>query len=229
MVLTEWLEGYFEWHLTKDKKDGRQKLSVWDLAGHRLASEKEAWQIFKQAASLLTRYFDTQTYCQIHPWHHGAGDFVVKNDPDGSVDVKLTTARKYEPITRMLGLVHMDPLTALLYFFLDLTLRMRLDKEDGVGDTLWAESFSLEAAVEGFLNALAGMEEVEVGPSRRVQEILALMKTFTAAEMETLFIPLLRCYESGDPADLAVVRANLPEHIANLHGIIQRCHGSGLP
>jgi hypothetical protein len=225
MVLAEWLEGYSEWHLSVDETIHKEGISVWDsMEGIRWASEDEAWQIFKQASHVLTRYYDTKTYCQIYPWHHAAGDFVVKIQPSGWVDVKLTTARQYEPITQMLQHSEMEPMAALVYFFLNLTLRMRLDKQDGVGEPRWAGSFSLKAVLEGFLEALAAMEKEGRCAIGDGQEILSLLKSFTLEELGTLFAPLLSSYEDEDPADLGLIRANLGKHVSQLHRIIQRFH-----
>ncbi|UCF56942.1 MAG: hypothetical protein JSW15_00150, partial [Deltaproteobacteria bacterium] len=154
MFLAEWFEDYHEWHLSIDEKGKGQKLCIWDQqGGHRFATKKESFEIYKQASKILTLYYDTRNYSQIYPWHHAAGDFVVKTK-DGKVQVKLTTARKYGPVMAFLEEEQINPLVAIIYFFLNLTIKMRLDKLDGTGEVAWAGDFSVDAAIEGFFESL---------------------------------------------------------------------------
>ena len=50
MCVSEWLEGYHEWHLTVDQ-DGKQSLFVWDMEkGNRTASREEGHALFREAS-----------------------------------------------------------------------------------------------------------------------------------------------------------------------------------
>jgi hypothetical protein len=72
MSVAEWLEGYNEWHLTVDQ-DGKQAVLIWDMEkGNRRASSDEGRSIFREAARILTLYYDPKNYRQIYPWHHAA-------------------------------------------------------------------------------------------------------------------------------------------------------------
>ncbi|MBW2207298.1 MAG: hypothetical protein JRG79_10345, partial [Deltaproteobacteria bacterium] len=96
-LLGQWFEDYHEWHLTLDEERRRHRVCIWDQNnGHRFASKHETFEIFRQASRILTLYYDPRTYCQIYPWHHAAGDFVVKSRGE-VIDIKLTTARQYAP------------------------------------------------------------------------------------------------------------------------------------
>ena len=159
MVLADWFEDYHEWHLSRDKESGKQRVAIWDLKkGHGFASDVESREIFKKAASILTSYYDTRNFKQIYPWHHAAGDFIVKS-AKGGMDVKLTTARRYESFMGYFSDDDVDPVIALIYFFLNLTIRMRLDRLDGLGNTVWAGNFSVGAVTKGFFEALRIMEK----------------------------------------------------------------------
>ena len=81
MMLVEWLEGYHEWHLSIEPGSGTQKVMLWDYSkGFRFLSKTESFELLRQAAHILTCYYDQSTFCQIYPWHHGAGDFVRSRD-----------------------------------------------------------------------------------------------------------------------------------------------------
>jgi hypothetical protein len=77
--------------------------------------------------------------CQIFPWHHAAGDFVIRVDGE-KTSVKMITVRDYVP---MAG-IETEPdseqaiLDALVIFFIHLSVRMRLDRLDGVNEVVWA-------------------------------------------------------------------------------------------
>jgi len=156
MVLAEWLEDYHEWHLHPINQNNGQMIRVWDSSrGYRLASQAEAREIFRQSAKILTLYYDSSDFRQIYPWHHGAGDFVVKTKED-KVQVKLTTARCYERFNMFDVKERIDPLLAITYFLLNLTVRMRLDRIDGTGDPVWAWDDFVYPVIEGFFE---GIEE----------------------------------------------------------------------
>ena len=46
-------------------------------------------------------------------------------------------------------------LQALLIFFLNLSIRMRLDRYDGVGDIVWADGLVVQSTLDGFFEGLA--------------------------------------------------------------------------
>jgi hypothetical protein len=224
MFMAQWFENYYEWHITMDKKVKRQRICIWNMEeGYRLASKKESHEIFRQASKILTLYYDTKNFRQIYPWHHGAGDFVVKTK-DGKIDVKLTTARRYEPIMASLEEAQIHPLVAMIYFFLNLTLKMRLDKMDGIGEIAWAEDLSVKAATQGFFDALKIMEATGRYNIGKIEELFNLLNSFTQKELYKLFNPLLELYRDEDPDDLAIIERNLKNHTKELYQIIQRFH-----
>ncbi len=152
-VMAQWLEGYHEWHFHRAEGQDAYALCIWDLqAGYRYASRQERFEIFRQAAKILTLYYDIASSCRIHPWSHAAGDFVVKGTGAG-LDVKLSSARDYGPLLGLDGPEKLDPVIAIIYFFLDLTIGMRLDRCEGTGEVVWAEEQDLAATISGFLRA----------------------------------------------------------------------------
>ena len=221
MVLAEWLEDFHEWHLAWDERKKRHRIRIWDRnRGNRFASKKERFQVCKQASKILTLYYDTRDFRQIYPWHHAAGDFVVKSK-DGVIDVKLTTARRYEPVMTFLQDETINPFVAIVTFFLNLVTKMRLDKLDGTGEVVWAEDFTIEATTEGFFEALMTMEAEGRFHPGKVKDLLGLLSAFDQAELLKLFQPLLELYGTEEPDDLSVIKTNLQSHTCALHKVIQ--------
>jgi len=227
MLLSEWFEGYHEWHLSIDKNDNKQKICIWDLQnGNRYASREEAFEIFRQASKILTLCYDTKDFNQIYPWHHAAGDFIVKTR-DRRVDVRLTTAREYQSILNYFSEETSRPMIAIVYFFLNLSIRMRLDKLDGVGETVWAGDFCVNATTEGFFDAIKIMESEGRYHLGRPKELIALLNSFGEEEIRGLFHPLQNWYQEGDPLEFRVIKANLRTHVNLLCHALQNL-GSGL-
>ena len=222
MFLTEWFEDYHEWHLSYDENVKEQRIRIWDLKnGHRIATSKEGFEIFRQASGILTLYYNTQDFRQIYPWHHAAGDFVVKSK-DRVIEVKLASARQYKTVMAFPSKEAINPMVSLVYFFLDLTVRMRLDKLEGIGQTAWADGFSIKATTTGFFDGLLVMESEGRYGLGNIEDLLSLLKGFSDDELRKLYDSLLDLYRYGDPGNLAVIRANLDNHISRLHYVLQR-------
>ncbi|SPD73684.1 conserved hypothetical protein [uncultured Desulfobacterium sp.] len=222
MLLSEWFESFHEWHMTIDQRDNMQKICIWDhINGNRQASPKEAFEIFRQAAMILTLYYDTSNFYQIHPWHHAAGDFIVRSK-EGDIDVRLTTARGYCSLMDYFSVDFVNPVIAIIYFFLNMTVRMRLDRLDGVGETTWAGDFSVEAVTRGFFDALETMEKQGRYGLVRVKDLISLLGSFKEEELEALFQPLSCLYQEDTPADYALIKENMGTHIRLLHQYLRK-------
>jgi hypothetical protein len=215
-LLEEWFEGYHEFHITIDEK-GRQRLKLWEFgAGYQYLSYEQSFEIYKKSSKILTLYYDLKDFYQIYPWHHAAGDFVVRIENE-KVDVRLITARRYEPLMNF-DKDTVNPLFALFYFFLNFSIKMRLDKMDGLGEVVWAEDGCEEAMVEGFFEALKLKESADNYPEL-VNEFISLLKSFNAEELKISAQPLIDLF-SGT-GDFTVVIANLDGHAEKLFTVLQ--------
>jgi len=213
----EWFEGYHEFHICKDE-EGKQRLKLWDFdSGYKYLSSEQGFELYKQASKILTLYYDFKDFSQIYPWHHAAGDFVVKIE-DEKIDVRLTTVRRYEPLMVLKDKDPVNPFLGLFYFFLNITTRMRLDKLDGLGEVAWADDTCLEAAVTGFLEALKLKKELKsyIGS---VEEFFGLLKSFGEEDLKITFNSIIDLY-TGDE-DFPVLIENLEEHVRKLYAILQ--------
>ncbi len=219
MTLSEWFEGFHEWHFSRDK-DGNERIVVWDMGGgFRFASEQEADAIISQASMILTLHFRLDDYRHISPWHHGAGDFVVKSDGE-HVEVKLVTVRGYDPIAPYSGEEKVAPLQALFLFLLNTSVKMRLDKQEGMGEPYWAEAGVLDPALKGFFQALKVKESEEGAAGDTVEDFSRFLQSLSEDRIRTVLAEHLKEYSLFDPPDAALVQTRLSEHTADLHRAI---------
>lgn len=156
LFLGDWFDGFHEFHLTRPAGGNELAIRVWDEASPgSLLSENQSMDLYRKAAMILAACYDPLTARQIFPWHHAAGDFVVKVQAAG-VSVRLVTVRDYAPMT---GLAPAPDslrkiLDTLVLFFIHLSIRMRLDRLEGVGEILWAPGACLKPMVDGFFEGL---------------------------------------------------------------------------
>ena len=219
MFLADWFKGYYEFHLSIDENRGFQKLVIWDAAkGHQYLSPSQAGQFYRQAGKMMTLYYDIETFEQIFPWHHAAGDFVLRAQ-ENFLDVKLVTARQYAPmVERYEGIsVH----EALLFFLLNLSIRMRLDRLDGVGAVAWADDECLGATLEGFVKALRikeGQGRIERG---FVDRFLRHLRSLCRKDLSDRFLALITACDPSAP-DMPVIRTHLEGHVRELHTALHK-------
>jgi hypothetical protein len=153
MFLADWIDGFHEFHWSRDPRDGRLRLAVWDPAKGAVAlSERLTRSLFCQTARVLTWYFDLNTFNHIGGWHHGAGDFVVRLTRSRPTAVRLVSVRRYGPLLKS-ACPELLP-SALLLFLVKLSLQNRMDRRDGVHEPVLADETVVAATVDGFLQAM---------------------------------------------------------------------------
>ena len=221
LVLAEWYENYHEWHFAPCKGREGRRIRLWDHGkGYRWLTKREGLELFRKAARILTLYVDGLDFSQIYPWHHGAGDFVVKAERE-ECSVRLTTARNYRPILFSSARQKERPYLSLLYFLLNMTIRMRLDRIEGTGNTIWIEPWVLRPVVNGFFDGLQGMIVDKRKLLLKPNDFRTLLKSFTKEDFAKLLHPLLELYEKEESHELSLIRKNLVSHGKDLHGACQ--------
>jgi hypothetical protein len=222
LVLGEWLDGYHEWHLSYDHEAQKQRIRLWNYEnGFRFLTRQESYEMLRQAACILTCYYDQASFCQIYPWHHGAGDFVIKAE-NGTLQVKLITARQYEPLVYFEEAEKADRLVAAIHFLLNLSLRIRLDRCDGTAEPAWIDDFAVQAAVAGFVEGLIVAEQagrLKIGP---IAEFMEIMRSFEVREILDMYESLLAIYADEDQEDFQLIQSKIADHAAELHAALQK-------
>lgn len=219
LFLGEWFEGFYEFHLSHPKVEECPLIEVWGPKPF-ILQPSQTRSFYRRAAAILTRCFDECTFEQIYPWHHAAGDFILKPEGD-EVDVRLITARGYR------RLVDLEPAAeslwiGLAHFFLNLALRMRLDRLSGTGKLMWAGHECLTDILAGFLQAWAEKQALSPAlPSR--EDVMDVLCSFSPEELLSLSEVAL---EDGslDAEEDQFMRSRLDEHVRSLHATLRGEH-----
>ncbi|KPK23576.1 MAG: hypothetical protein AMJ61_15505 [Desulfobacterales bacterium SG8_35_2] len=221
MVLGEWLDDFHEWHLSLNPATKKQQIQLWDYKyNYRFLTDEESYELLRQISFILTCYYDPNSFCQIYPWHHGAGDFVVKAKA-GTISVKLVTVRQYQPLVHFEQAEAPDRLVAAIHFLLNLSLRIRLDRLDGVGEPAWLGDVAVHAAVEGFFSGLGAASKINSFSIVPIEELLEILRSFDVREVCDIYESLLAFYADEDQHDFRLIKKKLADHAAELHETLQ--------
>jgi hypothetical protein len=221
ITTSEWFNNYHEWHFTRDA-EGLERIIIWDMeAGYRFASEEQSYEIISQASAILTFYYDIKTTQRIFPWHHGAGDFVVRTAAE-RVDVKLISVRGYEPITIPEEFGRSDPSHALNLFLIETTVKMRLDKWEGMGESSCAGAAVVDAATNGFLRGLRMKQSKGETGAINVDEFIKRLATVPEDMLTNLLRSQMDEYRLRDSSDYTAISKHAEEHARRLYQAIQK-------
>lgn len=227
MFLGQWFEGYHEFHISIDPVDQKPKIMVWDdTRGRFFLSAEQTKTLYARVSKILTDYYNLESFEQILSWHHAAGDFVVIVE-NGKLELKLITVRQYAAFFENqtdLAAARSDSermLQSLLIFFLNLSIRMRLDRLDGIGEMVWSDSVAVEATLIGFLEALSMKPDVPSLPDSPLACFIAYLASCTEGDLMDLTEAIVSRFNPKMPG-LTVVKKNIHPHVETLHGCIQK-------
>ena len=217
-LLEEWFEDFHEFHIAKSEH-GKECLKLWEYGkGDRFLSDQQSFEIYRQIAMILTLYYDIETCRTIFPWHHAAGDFVARIQDESLIDIRLTTARGYEPFMGPSDEDIVPPALAMFYFLLHLSVQMRLDRLEGVGDIVWAEDKCVDATLAGFFLGIESKKAFRDYFGSQ-GDFLTLLRSFSMEDLATTFKPVVEQYEKAK--DFPVIERNLGNHIARMYSTLR--------
>ena len=225
MFIGEWLNDYYEFHISRDPADNKNKIVVWDSRqGNYFLSANQSLDLYNQAAGILTSYYNLTTFEQIYSWHHAAGDFVIRLENE-KVDLKLITVRRYtSTFNNTDDLKNAENnaeliLQAMLVFFLDLCLKMRLDRLDGVGDIVWADNTAVQGTLIGFLNALDLKSNVATLPDSPLRCFYQYLSLCSKTDLHELSRAIMKT-SKPNAEEIDVIEQHLDNHVDFLHHCI---------
>jgi hypothetical protein len=227
MFLGEWFQGYNEFHISLDPADEKYKIVVWDHEhGNYFLTDGQATNLYRHAARILTCYYNVNTFEHIFSWHHAAGDFVLKCQ-NNSMDLKLITIRQYRPLfENNTGSEDEIPdaeliLEALLVFFLNLAIRMRLDRMDGVGEIVWSDDIAVEGTLKGFFEGLALKPPIVSIPGPLTDCFRNHLLSCSQSDLFVLSQAMVDAY-NPQSREIPVIKKNLKKHVKILFNAIKQ-------
>jgi len=219
MFLAQWFRGYHEFHLHRADASGSNLILLWDLdRGARYITQEQCLDVYRQAARILTLYYDYHNFKQIYPWHHAAGDFVIKTKRD-RVDVRLITIRDYRAVIDFSTRKREAKLLGLVVFFLHLTIQMRIDRLDGVGQVVWADDNCLKGTVAGFLAGFTDRKRQRRSKIPSAGEVRDLFRCFSREEWLQFLVEMLGSYTFSQE-ELSLISDYGNAHIACLRELL---------
>jgi hypothetical protein len=227
MFLGEWFEGFNEFHMSLDPDDKKYKIIVWNHEhGNFFLTPHQTMELYRQAAKILTYYYNIETFEQIFSWHHAAGDFVLKCQED-DIELKLVTVRQYRSMyENNIVSESIEPdseliLEALLVFFLNMAIKMRIDRLDGVGEIVWSDDVALKGILKGFFEALTLKPEISVFAEPLNDCFRQHLLSCRRADFFDLNHAIVHTYPLQAP-EAPVIRQHLGKHVEGLYNSIKQ-------
>jgi hypothetical protein len=226
MFLGEWFEGFNEFHISIDPDDPKQKIIVWDHEhGNFFLTAHQATELYRQATKILTYYYNIETFEQIVSWHHAAGDFVLKCQED-DIELKLVTVRLYRSMYENNRPVCINPdaeivLEALLVFFLNTAIKMRIDRLDGVGGIVWSDKMALKGILKGFFEGLASKQETNMFAKPLNVGFRQHLLSCSLTDFFDLNYAIANTYPS-QASEAPIIRQHLRKHVEDLYNAVRQ-------
>lgn len=212
-LLAQWLEGFHEFHVTEERD--RREIGVWRPGKETLYLPLEkALLLYENIAEILTLAYDPESGGQVLFWHHGAGDFIV-NPEEETLPVKMITVREY-------GLMFDDailaqgPMPGLLFFFLNLSLRMQMDRLDGIGATVFLGPEVLTATVKGFFKGLRNGDK----GGETAEAVWKFLGEFSADQIRMVLEQMTEAWPPG-PSERGLVAGKIAEFAGQIRGLLK--------
>ena len=227
MFLGQWFDGYHEFHISIDPADKKPKIMVWDDSrGRFFLTAGQTRTLYARASKILTDYYNLESFEQIFSWHHAAGDFIVKTEAE-TLKLKLISVRQYAGMIENhqpspTGQINSElVLQALLIFLINLSIHMRLDRLDGIGNMVWSDPIAVEATLIGFLEALSMKPDIPSLPDSPLACFVAYIASCRRADLFDLSESIVKQFNPRMP-ELSLVMENLNAHVEILHGAIRQ-------
>lgn len=209
-LMVRWLEGFYEFHLT----GSGDQVVVWrpDQADLYLPL-KDVLPAYENIARILTLAYDLDSGNQVLLWHHAAGDFILAPDsPD--LPVRLITVRALGSLAGD-EILARGPMPGLLLFFINLCLRMQMDRLDGVGEPVLLGPDVLRATLKGFLKGLA-----HVAGDEAAQRVWDFLSGFPADQVELILEQVMAAWPPG-PSEKAFILAKMPFFARQIRALLK--------
>jgi hypothetical protein len=216
LFIAQWFDKHHEFHLSLDAS-GAPGIHVWRHNGKPgFLEAAKIVDLYSEASKILTSYLDGRSFSQIYPWHHAAGDFVI-DESQNPLSLKLITVRGYRSLLARKSDCR-DKMLGSLHFFVNLGIRMRIDRLDGAGELTWAGPECLPGVIRGFVEAWEAKPRNMNLPEAR--EIFSLFLDFSADE-RLAFVEIAAADGRVEAGEDNFLFARLPEHVVELSNALE--------
>jgi hypothetical protein len=218
LFLGEWFDDFHEFHVSLDPEDQQYKIRVWySHEAHGYLTPGQTLELYRQIAETLTGCYNPESFEQVFAWHHAAGDFVVKT-ADSSLCIKLITVRQFGALLETPDKDENTHLEAMLFFLVNLSIRTRLDRLDGVGEVTWAALPAVQGTVQGVMDGLS----VKIPRwDLRFKEYLGAVSIL---DLRQICEAIADSYNPLAP-ELPIVREHLADHAAEVYALLTEYSG----
>lgn len=212
--LAEWFDGFNEFHITRTGSG--YEVAVWEADGTTtLIPPPDYFDIYGNIAEILTRLYDWETFEQVFPWHHAAGDFVLGKTGESKA-LRLITVRGYGALMET-GTGHDRPepeeiSSALLFFLVNLSLRIRIDRINGTGDYHFIDEGCLGPVIRGIFT---GFVKKRLPPA--VKESFIRLIASMSIEDYLEFCTLITRSYNPDAPEIPLIMTHLDLHAEHLY------------
>jgi len=211
--ISQWFEGFLEFHIAG--ATDKRHLELWESDGRVVAVHAPHYfEIYEHAAEILTRLYNLETFEQVFPWHHAAGDFVAK-PVNGGFQLCLISVRNYDSMIGIAGdsgELDMEEINrAQLFFFLNLSLRMRLDRIGGTKEFCMVDPGVVPHIVAGFFRGLGLKRFGAMTGCDLCQSFMDYIKAFDSHDLLGLLGMMVRSYNPEAP-EISLVQRELAAH-----------------
>ncbi len=216
VLIAEWFENHHEFHLSLNPS-GIPAINIWKRGGKpQFLDATKSLELYAQASRILTLYLDHRSFSQIYPWHHAAGDFII-DESQSPPSLRLITVRGYRPLLAKESDCA-DKMLGSLHFFVNLTIRMRIDRLDGTGELAWAVPQCLPGVIRGFVEGLGTRRGNEKLP--KAVEIFSLFLDFSPDE-RLAFAEVVAADGRVEATEANFLSARLPTHVDELSSALK--------
>ncbi len=216
LFIARWFENHHEFHLSPGAS-GVPAINVWRQGGKpQFLDAAKTRALYAEASKILTLYLDGRSFSQIYPWHHAAGDFVM-DESQNPLSLRLITVRGYRPLLARKSECR-DKMLGSLHFFVNLGVRMRIDRLDGTGELAWAGPECLSGVIRGFVEAWETRRGNRDLPKAR--EIFSLFLGLSPDE-RLAFVEIAAADGRVEAGEGNFLRARLPEHVVELSDALE--------
>ena len=110
---------------------------------------------------------------------------------------------------------------ALLVFFLNTAIKMRIDRLDGVGGIVWSDKMALKGILKGFFEGLASKQETNMFAKPLNVGFRQHLLSCSLTDFFDLNYAIANTYPS-QASEAPIIRQHLRKHVEDLYNTVRQ-------